>query len=142
MALAVWAIMVWDLRAFFSAPSFSTSCAESSMRSRFSWASFSRSIRSAVNAGMELFPSFSYDLSIWDIVFGKLAAIITVPFLTVLSVFPSLAVCQLFGGLQSSDLWRSLAALLGTVFFSASVTLFVQVLDANAAQLRSELRCC
>src|SRR5213079_1813821 len=56
---------------------------------------------------------------------GKVAAAGAVPFLTLLSIFPSLAICQLIGGLAVGQLWSCFLALVIALFFTLCATLLV-----------------
>ena len=67
---------------------------------------------------------FLTDLRGADVAFGKLAAKAILPFYALLAMFPALAVCLLVGGVMAGEVGRLALALLNTLFFSLSATLF------------------
>jgi hypothetical protein len=68
---------------------------------------------------------FLTDLHAADVVLGKLAAAGLVPMFTLLAIFPAFALCQLVGGVPVGLFWRMILALLVTLFFSLSATIYV-----------------
>lgn len=68
------------------------------------------------------------DLRPGEVVIGKFAAAGLVPFYTLLSLVPALSLCQLVGGMPAGNFWRAIAALLLTLVFSLSATLYVSSL--------------
>src|SRR6267378_8148307 len=79
---------------------------------------------------------FLTDLRGADVAFGKLAAKAILPFYALLAMFPALAVCLLVGGVMAGEVERVALALLNTLFFSLSATLFTSTLcrKQHAAQ--------
>ena len=79
---------------------------------------------------------FLTDLRGADVAFGKLAAKAILPFYALLAMFPALAVCLLVGGVMAGEVGRLGLALLNTLFFSLSATLFTSTLcrKQHAAQ--------
>jgi ABC-type transport system involved in multi-copper enzyme maturation permease subunit len=79
---------------------------------------------------------FLTDLRGADVAFGKLAAKAILPFYALLAMFPALAVCLLVGGVMAGEVGRLALALLNTLFFSLSATLFTSTLcrKQHAAQ--------
>src|SRR5688500_7947577 len=71
---------------------------------------------------------FLTDLNAGDIVAGKLAAAGLVPMLTLISMFPSFALCQLVGGIPAGLFWRMNIALVIALFFSLSAAIYVSSL--------------
>jgi hypothetical protein len=72
---------------------------------------------------------FLTDLSVWDVLLGKLAGIVSVPLLTLCSIFPALVICELVGGgITSAELWRTMIGIVLTLLYSASATLFISTL--------------
>ena len=70
---------------------------------------------------------FLTDLRGADVAFGKLAAKAILPFYALLAMLPALAVCMLVGGVMAGEVGRLALALLNTLFFSLSATLFTSV---------------
>src|SRR5262245_16262959 len=70
---------------------------------------------------------FLTDLRGADVAFGKLAANAILPFYALLAMLPALAVCLLVGGVTGGEVGRVALALLNTLFFSLSATLFTSV---------------
>ncbi|MGZ8939178.1 MAG: ABC transporter permease [Limisphaerales bacterium] len=68
---------------------------------------------------------FLTDLHARDVVLGKLGAAGLVPMFTLLAIFPAFALCQLVGGVPAGLFWRMILALMVTLFFSLSATIFV-----------------
>ena len=68
---------------------------------------------------------FLTDLRAADVVLGKLAAAGLVPFYTLVGMFPAFAVCVLVGGLPVFVFWKGMVALMVTLLFSLSGTLFI-----------------
>ena len=79
---------------------------------------------------------FLTDLRGADVAFGKLAAKAILPFYALLAMFPALAVCLLVGGVMAGEVGRLAVALLNTLFFSLSATIFTSTLcrKQHAAQ--------
>src|SRR5688500_13000392 len=71
---------------------------------------------------------FLTDLNAGDIVAGQLAAAGLVPMLTLISMFPAFALCQLVGGIPAGLFWRMNIALLIALFFSLSAAIYVSSL--------------
>ena len=71
---------------------------------------------------------FLTDLRGHDVALGKLAAKGIVPLYCLLSMFPSLAVCLIVGGVTAGEVWRLMLVLLNTLFFSMSVTILTSTL--------------
>ena len=71
---------------------------------------------------------FLTDLNASDIVAGKLAAAGLVPMVTLLSMFPAFALCQLVGGVPAGLFWRMNIALVIALFFSLSAAIYVSSL--------------
>jgi hypothetical protein len=71
---------------------------------------------------------FLTDLRASDVVLGKLAAAGLVPLYTLAGMFPAFAVCVLVGGLPAFVFWKGMAALIVTLLFSLSGTLFISSL--------------
>lgn len=71
---------------------------------------------------------FLTDLNAADVVLGKLAAAGLVPLYTLAGMFPAFAVCVLVGGLPLLVFWKGIVALIVTLLFSLSGTLFISSL--------------
>jgi hypothetical protein len=71
---------------------------------------------------------FLTDLNAGDIVAGKLAAAGLVPMVTLLSMFPAFALCQLVGGIPAGLFWRMNIALVIALLFSLSAAIYVSSL--------------
>jgi hypothetical protein len=126
MALSAWAILVWGSSAAFSGGAFFyllfwiTNIAALLAGLIVAIDSISLERREGTLPLL-----FLTNLSAWEIVAGKLAAASLTPLLTLLSVFPSLAIWQLLGGLAVDELLRAVVVLLITLMVSITVTLFV-----------------
>ena len=68
---------------------------------------------------------FLTDLHAHDVVLGKLAAAGLVPAMALLSMFPALALCQLVGGVPAELFWKTMLALVVTLLYSLSATIYV-----------------
>lgn len=68
---------------------------------------------------------FLTDLQATDVVIGKFAAAGLVPMFTLLAIFPAFALCQLVGGVPVGLFWRTILALVITLVFSLSATIYV-----------------
>ena len=68
---------------------------------------------------------FLTDLYPADVVLGKLSAAGIVPASLLLAMFPGFAVCQLAGGVSAGEFWRTMAALILTLLFVLSATVFI-----------------
>src|SRR5688572_6525942 len=71
---------------------------------------------------------FLTDLNAGDIIAGKLAAAGLVPMLTLLSMFPAFALCQLVGGVPAGLFWRMNIALVIALFFSLCAAIYISSL--------------
>ena len=71
---------------------------------------------------------FLTDLRPADVVTGKLAAAGLVPMYALLAMFPALALCQLVGGIHAGLFWSAIIALILSLFFSLSATIYVSSL--------------
>ena len=67
---------------------------------------------------------FLTDLRAHDVVFGKLAAKMIVPFYCGLALVPALAICVIVGGVTGGEFWRMCLVLANTLFLSLSASLF------------------
>lgn len=56
-----------------------------------------------------------------EVVFGKLAAKLVIPFYTLLGLFPGFAICFVVGGVTGGECWRLLFVSLTTLFWSLSL---------------------
>lgn len=74
---------------------------------------------------------FLTDLRGYDVVFGKLLATSCRCVFALLAIFPVLACTQLMGGVEGGHFWRTLLALLHTLFFSLVVGIFVSALSRH-----------
>jgi ABC-type transport system involved in multi-copper enzyme maturation permease subunit len=74
---------------------------------------------------------FLTDLRGYDVVFGKLLATSCRCVFALLAIFPILACTQLMGGVEGGQFWRTLLALLHTLFFSLVVGIFVSALSRH-----------
>jgi hypothetical protein len=68
---------------------------------------------------------FLTDLHARDVVLGKLAAAGLVPAMALLAMVPALALCQLIGGVPAWFFWKTVLALVLTLFYSLSATIYV-----------------
>ena len=68
---------------------------------------------------------FLTDLTGWDVVAGKLAALALVPFQAVLAVFPVAAMSLFLGGVTYGEFWRVLLVVLLGLWMSLTVGLWV-----------------
>src|SRR5580765_2500185 len=129
MGAAVWAILVWGSSVRFSGSILFYAIAAGAYLGALS-AGFVRGLDAiSLERRDDTLPLlFLTDLTAWDVLLGKMAAVITVPLLMLLSVFPALAMCQLVGGLTAWELWRTVFGLIVTLFFSASCTLLMSTI--------------
>ncbi|MGC3960680.1 MAG: ABC transporter permease subunit [Verrucomicrobiota bacterium] len=74
---------------------------------------------------------FLTDLRGYDVVFGKLLATSCRCVFALLAIFPVLACTQLLGGVEGGQFWRTLLALLHTLFFSLVAGIFVSTLSRH-----------
>jgi hypothetical protein len=68
---------------------------------------------------------FLTDLRSADVLLGKFAAAALIPASISIAMIPSFAICQLLGGVTGGEFSRIAAALLVTLFFSLSTSIFV-----------------
>lgn len=68
------------------------------------------------------------DLRPGELILGKIAASGLVPVYTLLGMFPALALSQLMGGVAGAIFWSAILALLVTLVFSLSATIYVSSL--------------
>ncbi|HEX7860543.1 MAG TPA: ABC transporter permease subunit [Verrucomicrobiae bacterium] len=71
---------------------------------------------------------FLTDLKPGDVIWGKLAAAGLVPAMALVAMFPGFALCQLIGGIPAGMFWKMIFALVLTLAFSLSATIFVSTL--------------
>ena len=74
---------------------------------------------------------FLTDLRGYDVVFGKLLATSCRCVFALLAIFPVLACTQLLGGVEGGQFWRTILALLHSLFFSLTVGIFVSALSQH-----------
>jgi len=74
---------------------------------------------------------FLTDLRGYDVVLGKLLATSCRCVFALLAIFPVLACTQLLGGVEGSQFWRTILALLHTLFFSLAVGIFVSSISRH-----------
>ena len=74
---------------------------------------------------------FLTDLRGYDVVFGKLLATSCRCVFALLAIFPVLAGTQLLGGVEGGFFWRTILALLHTLFFSLSCGMFVSAISRH-----------
>jgi ABC-type transport system involved in cytochrome c biogenesis permease component len=72
---------------------------------------------------------FLTDLKGYDVVFGKLAATSLNTFYHLLAIFPVMAIPVLLGGVSGQMLYRTIALLLNTLFFSLAAGMFVSAIS-------------
>jgi ABC-type transport system involved in multi-copper enzyme maturation permease subunit len=82
---------------------------------------------------------FLTDLHAHDVVLGKLAAAGLVPAMALLSMFPALALCQLVGGVPAGLFWKTMLALVVTLLYSLSATIYV---SSIARRIPGRQCCC
>jgi hypothetical protein len=74
---------------------------------------------------------FLTDLRGYDVVLGKLLATSCRCVFALLAVFPVLACTQLLGGVEGVQFWRTILALLHTLFFSLAVGIFISSISRH-----------
>ncbi len=74
---------------------------------------------------------FLTDLRGYDVVLGKLFATSCRCVFALLAIFPILACTQLFGGVAAGQFWRTILALMHTLFFSLAAGMFVSSLSRH-----------
>lgn len=72
---------------------------------------------------------FLTDLRGYDVVFGKLIGTLCRCVFALMAIFPVLACALLFGGVEGGQFWRTVLALLHTLFFSLAAGMFVSSLS-------------
>jgi hypothetical protein len=126
MGGAFWAMMVWGASASFSGTFlFRVICVVGIVAVVFAGAACAVDAISLERRDGTLPLLFLTELDAWGVLLGKVAATGAVPFLTLLSMFPSLAICQLIGGLTAGELWSCFLALVIALLFTLCATLLV-----------------
>jgi hypothetical protein len=124
-----WAMMVWGASASFSGTFlFYALCAIAMVAVIFAGAARAVDAISLERRDNTLPLLFLTHLDVWDVLLGKVAAAGAVPFLTLLSIFPSLAICQLLGGVAAEELWSCFFALVVALLFTLCTTLLVSTI--------------
>ncbi len=125
-AAVVWAFLVWGT-SFTSAGwvFFNSACVIASVLSLLTGIVIASDSISRERREGTLGLLYLTDLDALDVVMGKLAAAGVVPLFTLLAMFPSLAICQLLGGVAPDEFWRGILILGTTLFFSLAGTVFV-----------------
>lgn len=130
MGAAVWAILVWGSSSRFSGFTLFYVIAAAGYCGAL-LAGFLRGVDAiSLERRDDTLPLlFLTDLGVWDVLLGKFAGIVSVPLLTVWSIFPALVICELVGGgITGGELWRTMIGIVVTLFYAASATLFVSIL--------------
>ncbi len=74
---------------------------------------------------------FLTDLRGYDVVWGKLLATSCRCVFALLAIFPVLACTQMLGGVAGGQFWRTILALLHTLFFSLAVGIFISSISRH-----------
>lgn len=74
---------------------------------------------------------FLTDLRGYDVVLGKLLATSCRCVFALLAIFPVLACTQLLGGVEGSQFWRTILALLHALFFSLAAGIFISTISRH-----------
>jgi ABC-type transport system involved in multi-copper enzyme maturation permease subunit len=80
---------------------------------------------------------FLTDLRGYDVVLGKLLAASLRCVFGLLAVFPILAITQLMGGVEPTEFWQTLLALMHAMFFSLATGMFVSAISRNGQKAMS-----
>lgn len=75
---------------------------------------------------------FLTDLRGYDVVFGKLIGTLCRCVFALMAIFPVLACALLFGGVEAGQFWRTILALLHSLFFSLAAGMFVSSISRHS----------